>query len=93
MNAGRSVVILTHQFDPTVDKVVDELNDRGVQLLSITSSGARSPAPRQYLVSTPARPGTASTGSAVLPDWTPRTRDPCMRCSASLTSRSRRQSK
>ena len=30
MRAAGSVVILTHPFDPTADKVVDELNRRGV---------------------------------------------------------------
>lgn len=38
MNAARSVVILTHQFDPTVDKVVDELNSRGVPLFRVDTS-------------------------------------------------------
>lgn len=32
MGATRSVVIVTHRFDPTADKVVDELNRRGVAL-------------------------------------------------------------
>ncbi|MGQ0778667.1 MAG: ATP-grasp ribosomal peptide maturase [Pseudonocardiales bacterium] len=32
MSAPGSVLILTHQFDPTADKVVDELNRRGVPL-------------------------------------------------------------
>ncbi|MGH3822868.1 MAG: ATP-grasp ribosomal peptide maturase [Pseudonocardiaceae bacterium] len=32
MSAAGSVLILTHPFDPTADKVVDELNRRGVPL-------------------------------------------------------------
>lgn len=32
MGAARSVLMLTHQFDPTADAVVDELNRRGVPL-------------------------------------------------------------
>ncbi|MGH3754573.1 MAG: ATP-grasp ribosomal peptide maturase [Pseudonocardiaceae bacterium] len=32
MSTVRSVLILTHPFDPTADKVVDELNRRGVSL-------------------------------------------------------------
>ena len=32
VSAARSVLILTHRFDPTADKVVDELNRRGVPL-------------------------------------------------------------
>lgn len=35
MRARRSVVILTHQFDPTADKVVEELNQRGVELFRV----------------------------------------------------------
>lgn len=38
MNAARSIVILTHQFDPTVDKVVDELNSRGIRLFRVDTS-------------------------------------------------------
>ncbi len=32
MSAARTVLVLTHRFDPTADTVVDELNHRGVQL-------------------------------------------------------------
>ncbi len=38
MHAPRSVMILTHQFDPTVDKVVDELHSRGVALFRADTS-------------------------------------------------------
>ena len=38
MSAGRSVLILTQQFDPTADKVVDELNRRGVSVFRVDTS-------------------------------------------------------
>lgn len=38
MSAARSVLILTHRFDPTADKVVTELNDRGVPLFRVDTS-------------------------------------------------------
>jgi methyltransferase of ATP-grasp peptide maturase system len=38
VSAGRSVLILTQQFDPTADKVVDELNRRGVAVFRVDTS-------------------------------------------------------
>jgi hypothetical protein len=38
VSAARSVLILTHRFDPTVDKVVEELNNRGVPLFRVDTS-------------------------------------------------------
>ncbi len=38
MSAARSVLVLTHRFDPTVDKVVEELNNRGVPLFRVDTS-------------------------------------------------------
>lgn len=38
MSAARSVLVLTHQFDPTADKVVQELNNRGVPLFRVDTS-------------------------------------------------------
>lgn len=38
MKAPRSVMILTHQFDPTVDMVVDELHSRGIPLFRADTS-------------------------------------------------------
>ncbi|MGH4017251.1 MAG: ATP-grasp ribosomal peptide maturase [Pseudonocardiaceae bacterium] len=38
MSAARSVLILTHQFDPTADKVVHELNNRDTSVFRIDTS-------------------------------------------------------
>jgi ATP-grasp ribosomal peptide maturase len=38
VSAGRSVLVLTHRFDPTVDKVVQELNNREVPLFRVDTS-------------------------------------------------------
>lgn len=38
MSAARSVLILTHEFDPTADKVVHELNNRNVSLFRMDTS-------------------------------------------------------
>ncbi|MGI9002395.1 MAG: ATP-grasp ribosomal peptide maturase [Pseudonocardia sp.] len=38
MSAARPVLILTHRFDPTADKVVEELNNRGVPVFRLDTS-------------------------------------------------------
>jgi len=38
VSAARSVLILTHQFDPTADKVVEELNRRDIAVLRVDTS-------------------------------------------------------
>ncbi|MBV9314007.1 MAG: ATP-grasp ribosomal peptide maturase [Pseudonocardia sp.] len=38
MSAARSVLVLTHRFDPTADKVVEELNNRDVPLFRCDAS-------------------------------------------------------
>ncbi|MGH3794036.1 MAG: ATP-grasp ribosomal peptide maturase [Pseudonocardiaceae bacterium] len=38
MSTARSVLILTHQFDPTADKIVQELNSRDVPLFRVDTS-------------------------------------------------------
>lgn len=38
MSAARSVLILTHQFDPTADRVVHELNNRDVSVFRMDTS-------------------------------------------------------
>ncbi len=38
MTAGRSVLVLTHRFDPTADYVVEKLNRRGVPVFRCDTS-------------------------------------------------------
>ncbi len=38
MSVARTVLILTHRFDPTADKVVEELNNRGVPVFRLDTS-------------------------------------------------------
>ena len=38
MSAARSVLVLTHRFDPTADKVVEELNNRDVAVFRVDAA-------------------------------------------------------